>query len=267
MTSLHQVWGQCTLTFVGFQISAGSRKDLCHTLHVAIYSGLTWPNFPINWCLKITYSASNLCRKYLLIQEIYWFIMIWMHSLQWCHKGHNGVSNQQLHNCFLKPLFRHRSKKTSKPRGTGLCVRGIHQWPVNYPHKERVIWKMFPFDDVIMLIALLTLCGLQGQWWGTLMLSFMSDWKIWWINSWVVCYKGCVTFNIKMSSYQYRDPHVKDKTVSPTVLSLTWESPYPGKTVFILNRGADGYGLWLCRRQMHGTCNVDACMHLRITYK
>ena len=43
--------------------------------------------------------------------------------------------------------------------------------------------------------------------------------------------------NIKMLSYQYRDSHVKDKTVSPTVLSLTWESPYLGKTVFILRRG------------------------------
>ena len=43
--------------------------------------------------------------------------------------------------------------------------------------------------------------------------------------------------NIKMLSYQYRVPHVKDKTVSPTVLSLTWESPYLGKTVFILRRG------------------------------
>ena len=45
---------------------------------------------------------------------------------------------------------------------------------------------------------------------------------------------GC--FNIKMSSFQYRDPHVKDKTVT-TVLSLTWESPYLGKTVFILRQG------------------------------
>ena len=45
--------------------------------------------------------------------------------------------------------------------------------------------------------------------------------------------------NIKMSSYQYRDSHVKDKTVSPTVLSLTWESPYLGKAVFILRRGPD----------------------------
>ena len=40
-----------------------------------------------------------------------------------------------------------------------------------------------------------------------------------------------------MSSYQYRHSHVKDKTVSPTVLSLTWESPYLGKTVFILRQG------------------------------
>ena len=32
--------------------------------------------------------------------------------------------------------------------------------------------------------------------------------------------------NIKMPSYQYKDSHVKDKTVSPTVLSLTWKSPY-----------------------------------------
>ena len=43
--------------------------------------------------------------------------------------------------------------------------------------------------------------------------------------------------NIKMPSYQYRDSHFKDKTVSPTVLSLTWESPYLGKMVFILRQG------------------------------
>ena len=30
-------------------------------------------------------------------------------------------------------------------------VRGIHRWPVNYPHKEPVTRKMFPFDDVVMI--------------------------------------------------------------------------------------------------------------------
>ena len=43
--------------------------------------------------------------------------------------------------------------------------------------------------------------------------------------------------NINMSSYQYRDSHFKDRTVSQTVLSLTLESPHLGKTVFILRRG------------------------------
>ena len=36
-----------------------------------------------------------------------------------------------------------------------------------------------------------------------------------------------------MPSYQQRDSHVKDKTV----LTLTWESPYLGETIFILLRG------------------------------
>ena len=35
--------------------------------------------------------------------------------------------------------------------------------------------------------------------------------------------------NIKMPSYRYRNPRVKDKTYGlATVLSLTWEFPYIG---------------------------------------
>ena len=30
------------------------------------------------------------------------------------------------------------------------CVRGIQQWHVNSRHKGPVMWKMFPFDDIIM---------------------------------------------------------------------------------------------------------------------
>ena len=30
-------------------------------------------------------------------------------------------------------------------------VRGIHRGPVNFPHQWPVTWKMFPFDDVIMI--------------------------------------------------------------------------------------------------------------------
>ena len=41
-------------------------------------------------------------------------------------------------------------KKTSKLRGTGLCV-GNSPGPVNSPHKWPATRKMFPLDDVIML--------------------------------------------------------------------------------------------------------------------
>ena len=34
-------------------------------------------------------------------------------------------------------------------------VRGIHRGPVNSPHKGPVTRKMFPFDDVIMVWAVL----------------------------------------------------------------------------------------------------------------
>ena len=66
--------------------------------------------------------------------------------------------------------------------------------------------------------------------------------------------------NKKISSCQYRKSHVKDKTVSPTVLSLTWESPYLGKTVFILRRGPDSIpkakmGRW------NRSCIITTCIY------
>ena len=42
--------------------------------------------------------------------------------LQLHHIGCNGISNHQPYDCLLNHLFRHRSKKTSKLRVTGLCV-------------------------------------------------------------------------------------------------------------------------------------------------
>ena len=43
------------------------------------------------------------------------------HALHWRHNEHDGVLNNQPHDCFLNRLFRHRSKKTSNLRVTGLC--------------------------------------------------------------------------------------------------------------------------------------------------
>ena len=65
----------------------------------------------------------------------------------------------------------------------------------------------------------------------------------WWMDL-----KDQGPLSIKMPSYQYRDSHVKDETVSATVLSLTLENPRLGKTVFILRRGPGRQDL--CRNTM-----------------
>ena len=50
-----------------------------------------------------------------------------MHTLQWRHNEHDGVSNHQPHVGLLNHLFRRRSKKTSKLLVIGLCAGN---WPV-----------------------------------------------------------------------------------------------------------------------------------------
>ena len=42
--------------------------------------------------------------------------------LRWRYNEWDGVSNHQLHHCLLSRFSWRRSKKTSKPRVTGLCV-------------------------------------------------------------------------------------------------------------------------------------------------
>ena len=44
-------------------------------------------------------------------------------ALQWRHNGNGGVWNHQPYHCLLNCLFGRRSKKTSKLRVAGLCVR------------------------------------------------------------------------------------------------------------------------------------------------
>ena len=68
--------------------------------------------------------------------------MQYIHStLPWRHNGRDVVSSHQPHECLLNRSFMRRSKKTKKQRR-----------PVNSPHKWPVTQKIFPCDDVIMIM-------------------------------------------------------------------------------------------------------------------
>ena len=82
------------------------------------------------WFETPSYSLWRHCNG------IYWIYLLQCHShplvaydelipwysLLWRHNGRYGISNPQPRDCLLSRLFRHRSKKTSKPRVTGLSA-------------------------------------------------------------------------------------------------------------------------------------------------
>ena len=54
---------------------------------------------------------------------------------------------------FIQPFVQGADQRKHQSSSSLAFVRGIHQWPVNFPHKGPVTRKMFPFDDVIMFHA------------------------------------------------------------------------------------------------------------------
>ena len=52
-------------------------------------------------------------------------------------------------------------------------VRGIHRWPVDYPHWGRVTRKIFPFDDVIMGWGW-GHCALRYKLWSAISISYSN---------------------------------------------------------------------------------------------
>ena len=55
---------------------------------------------------------------------------------------------------FAQTLVQAQIKENIKALRHWPFVRGIHQWPVDSPHKRPVTRKLFPFDDIIMNVAL-----------------------------------------------------------------------------------------------------------------
>ena len=102
----------------------------------------------------------------------YWLVP----SLQWRHNECDGVSNHQQLGRLICPegrvswlkqmqsnpiqitsltsvystVYSGAGQRKHQSSASLTFVRGIHQWPVNSPHKGPVTRKTFPFDNVIM---------------------------------------------------------------------------------------------------------------------
>ena len=110
--------------------------------------------------VSLSYPVTNILIPYHITKHFKYYINIdldimvgyQVHSLQWLIMDAMASAIISLASrLFTQPLFRSRSKKRSKLRVTGL-FEGIHRWLMNSPHKRPVTRKMFPHDDVTMLI-------------------------------------------------------------------------------------------------------------------
>ena len=78
--------------------------------------------------------------------------------LQWRHNERDGVSNPLRHECLLNPLFRRRSKKTTKLHVSGLCkgnspvTRQLPAQRASGVEKVSIWWRHHVTNDM---------CGIQ----------------------------------------------------------------------------------------------------------
>ena len=145
---LSKVWDEVTYPFPNFNgCTVEVLEMISYFIPHFIKDVITYPCWGMNSVLCTCYS-----RIYKEIASCQVCCVLY-YTLRWRHNDHDGVSNHQPHGCLLNHLFRRRLKKPSKLRVTGLWA-GNSPGPVNSPHKGPVTRKMFPFDDVIMVILI-----------------------------------------------------------------------------------------------------------------
>ena len=94
--------------------------------------------------MSLSDTRNQWCRN-----QVQW---INIELLQWRHNGLYGVPNHQPHDCLFNLSFRRRSKKTSTLCVPALCAGNSSVTGEVPQTKGRYHGKMFPFDDVIMII-------------------------------------------------------------------------------------------------------------------
>ena len=165
--------------------------------------------------------ASNIGKPGNCVLIVYWVMLmiestsrqpLWIDPLAWtiyisCSYWYHNIAMVDTH--LQQSIFHSKMRRTRLCQM--FCGRWVHMWDVwswIWPERRDVqMWVIF--RGVVWLRSYICL-----------MLIFLNDWNIYstWVIPWILMSwrrkEPGVRFSIKMPSYQYRDPHVKDKTVS-----------------------------------------------------
>ena len=102
-------------------------------------------------------------------------------TLHWRQNERVGVSDHQPHHCFPNCLFRHRSKKISKLRITGLCAGNsllTGQFPAQRASntKNVSIWRLH--HDIYICREKLSLCYVDTPQFWSLLVFLSPGWHL-----------------------------------------------------------------------------------------
>ena len=109
------------------------------------------------WIYILIFFNLSRFKYFALPSTIDEIITLSSYALQWRHNELAGVSNHQPHD-FYSTVYSRADRRKHQSSASLASVWGVHQWPVNSPHKGPVTRKMFPFDDVIMWPSSVGLC-------------------------------------------------------------------------------------------------------------
>ena len=107
--NFHQIWFKMESLFVKWALCPSQGFNDSASINM-LYSTQIW---------RIAFVKTLFYFFTITLREV--VVVTVASSLQWRHNERDSVSNHQPHDCLLNCLFRHRSKKTSKLRVTGLC--------------------------------------------------------------------------------------------------------------------------------------------------
>ena len=122
-------------------------KTLAIHIHVPMYQNLSLNNYLDN-SIRILY--------YCTVTAIIYDSFTWtkMRQIYYNDVIMSPMASQITPTRLFTQAFRHRSKKTSKLRVTGLCT-GNSPVTGEFPAQRPATRKIFPFDDVIMVCYVL----------------------------------------------------------------------------------------------------------------
>ena len=103
--------------------------------------------------------------------------------LRWRHNKKDGVSNHQPHDCLFNRLFGRRSKKTPKPRVTGLCAGnspGTGEFPAQMASNAETVsiwWRHHAHRPFSCPVPYIYICSALG-WGNGAKLKLPLHWKV-----------------------------------------------------------------------------------------